>query len=168
MHAASVSVNSYGLCSCCLVGLVFLVSSIPSDSYTLPASSSMRFPEFWGEGFDGDLPFRTERSKVSHSLCNVCLWGREVSIFVPSATTGSVSDRGWIRCCFCGYSRILWNVILSLHFFFKTSIIFYSRSLLFSLRFLVTQEVSGMGFISDSGPYVKSVICLVTPTPPLP
>ena len=52
----------------CLEGLVFLVSSIPSGSYTLTASSSTEFPEPSGGGFDLDIPFRTEYSKVSHSL----------------------------------------------------------------------------------------------------
>lgn len=41
-----------------LEGLVFLVFSIPSGSNTLSASFSSRFPEPWGEGFDGDGPFR--------------------------------------------------------------------------------------------------------------
>jgi len=39
--------------------------------YTLSASSSLS-PE--GERLDGDDPFRTECSKVSHSLCIVQLW----------------------------------------------------------------------------------------------
>ena len=32
-----------------------------------------------GEGFNGDIPFMTECSKVSHSLCNASMW---VSAFV--------------------------------------------------------------------------------------
>jgi hypothetical protein len=35
-----------------LKGLVFLVSSIPSDSSTLSASSPVYFPELCEEGFD--------------------------------------------------------------------------------------------------------------------
>lgn len=46
-------------------GLVYLVSFSVSDFYTLPPSS-IGFPEAWGEGFDGDTPFRVECSKVSH------------------------------------------------------------------------------------------------------
>jgi len=46
----------------------FLVSSVPMGSYSLLASYSMEFSEPQGEGFDGDLPFRTKCSKVSHSL----------------------------------------------------------------------------------------------------
>lgn len=35
---------------------VFLVSSTPSGSYTLSSSPSVRFLEFWEEGFDGEIP----------------------------------------------------------------------------------------------------------------
>jgi hypothetical protein len=39
------------------------------------------FPDPWGEGSDGDIPFRVECSKVSNSLHILRLW---VSVF-PSA-----------------------------------------------------------------------------------
>lgn len=42
----------------CLKGLVSLVSSIPSGTKALSASSSEEFPEPWGEGFDRDIPFK--------------------------------------------------------------------------------------------------------------
>ena len=51
----------------------FLGIPILSDSCALSAPSSSEFPEHWGEGFDGDIPFRTECFKVSHTLYNVCL-----------------------------------------------------------------------------------------------
>jgi hypothetical protein len=53
--------------------LVFLVFFIPSGSDTLSAASSAWFPEPQEKGFDGDIPFRVECSKVSHSLHNICL-----------------------------------------------------------------------------------------------
>jgi hypothetical protein len=43
-----------------LEGLVFLMSSIPSGSYTLSATSSAVLPELRGEEFDGDISFRVE------------------------------------------------------------------------------------------------------------
>ena len=48
--------------------VVALVSFIPSGSASLTASSVAGFPETCWEGFDGDIPFRTEFSKVSCSL----------------------------------------------------------------------------------------------------
>ena len=65
MLAAPVSVSSYELCSVDLEGLVLLVSSICSGSYTLSASSS----EHQGKGFDGGIPLRVESSKVYLSVC---------------------------------------------------------------------------------------------------
>ena len=46
---------------------VFLMSFIPSGSYTLSASSATGRPEPCGGGFDGNLPVRAESSKVSYS-----------------------------------------------------------------------------------------------------
>ena len=66
-HAASVSTSSYKLCPIDLEGLVFLVSSIPLGFYALSTSSSAGFYERLGKGFDGEVPFRTECFKVSHS-----------------------------------------------------------------------------------------------------
>lgn len=63
----------------CLDSLESLESSILSGLYFLSSSSSIGFPEPWGERFDGDSPFRDQCSKVSHALHNVCLW---VSVFV--------------------------------------------------------------------------------------
>lgn len=54
------------VCTCvssallCLGGLVPLASSIPTGSYTLSASSSTGFPEPLGEGFKGDILFKTD------------------------------------------------------------------------------------------------------------
>lgn len=52
-------------------GLVFLVSSFSSGSYTLCASSSVGLSEFGRERFDEDIPFGSVCFKVSHSLLNV-------------------------------------------------------------------------------------------------
>lgn len=43
-----------------LEGLVFLMSSISSGSYTLSVTSSAALPELCGEEFDGDIPFSAE------------------------------------------------------------------------------------------------------------
>ena len=51
--------------------LDFFVSSIPSGPYTLTASSYIGFSESRGEGFDKDITFKAECSKVSHSLNNI-------------------------------------------------------------------------------------------------
>jgi hypothetical protein len=73
--------SCHGLCGficatipLCLERLVSLVSSSPSDSSTLSASSSAGLSEPSGEGFDGDIPCRTECSRVSHSLYIVQLY----------------------------------------------------------------------------------------------
>jgi hypothetical protein len=50
-----------------LEDLAFLVSSIASGPYTFSVSSFTGFPEPLWEGIDGDIPFRVECSKVSHS-----------------------------------------------------------------------------------------------------
>jgi hypothetical protein len=59
VHIATVSVSVL-LCLC----LASLMSSIPTGSYNLSAHSSTDFPELWREGFYGDIPFRTECSKL--------------------------------------------------------------------------------------------------------
>ena len=47
---------------------ISLESSITCGSYSPSASSFTLTPEPWGQGLLGDIPFRTECSKVSHSL----------------------------------------------------------------------------------------------------
>lgn len=53
------------------------MSPLPSDSYNLSASVSfsIEHPELWGEGFDEDITFMTECSKISYSLHIIQLWG---------------------------------------------------------------------------------------------
>jgi hypothetical protein len=68
-----VSVSSCVHQSCWFRWPPFLMSSISSGSYTLPASSSAGFPEPREEGFDSDIPFKA-------GYLNVWLW---VSVFVP-------------------------------------------------------------------------------------
>lgn len=53
-----------------LEDLVFLVSSISFDAYTLSAYSSTGLPELSWEGLGDNIPFRAESSRVSRSLCN--------------------------------------------------------------------------------------------------
>ena len=69
---------------------VSLVSSIPSGSYTDPASSTgLSEPE--SGGLNGDIPFGAECSKVSHFLqyyLAICLY------LFPSAAGGNFSDDG--------------------------------------------------------------------------
>lgn len=60
--------------------LVFWVSSGP---YLLSASFFLLFPKIWKEGFDGDLPFRDECSKVSHFEHSVWLWS--LCLFISTA-----------------------------------------------------------------------------------
>jgi hypothetical protein len=72
VHAVSVSVSSHELWSC------WVSAPCPPGSPILFSSSSMVFPELWGERFDGDIPFRDQCPKVSHSLHNVWLC---VSVF---------------------------------------------------------------------------------------
>lgn len=72
VHAAKLSVrqishNNNNNNSADLEGLV------SSDSYSLAVSSSKGFSEPWGEGCDGDIPFKDECSKVS--LCIKCSSG---------------------------------------------------------------------------------------------
>jgi hypothetical protein len=56
------------------------VSSNPAGSYNILVSSSPRFPEFWGERFDEDIPCRKECYKDSHSENIVTLL---ISVFIP-------------------------------------------------------------------------------------
>lgn len=56
-----------------LDALTFLVPSIPSNSYSLSISSSTESPEPCREGFDGEILFRAEYTKVSDSSRNIWL-----------------------------------------------------------------------------------------------
>lgn len=71
----------------CLGGLISLVSSI-SPALSLPVSSSSGLPEPLGEGFDEEIPFRSECVKVSHAL-HVWLW---VSVLVLNYCRCEFSD----------------------------------------------------------------------------
>lgn len=66
-----------------------LVSSIPTGlirASLFPLVHSSLNPE--GEAFDGDMPFRTESSEVSHALPYSC---ESLSLF-PTIAGGSFSD----------------------------------------------------------------------------
>ena len=90
----------------------FLVSSIPSGSYNLSTSSSPGFPELWWEGFDGDIPFRTECSKVSHCLPNVWL---SVSLIVPICCTRKLLWWWMNKALIYEYSRMSLGVFSFIH-----------------------------------------------------
>lgn len=60
----TVSVSSY----VCLECLVSLIRSITSGSYNHSVSSFIDFSKSCEKGIDGDIPFRTEYSKVSCCL----------------------------------------------------------------------------------------------------
>lgn len=64
------------MCLCLLVygKPCFLGVLIPAGSFNLFASSSAEFPGPWGEGYEGDISFKAEYSKVSYSLHIVNLW----------------------------------------------------------------------------------------------
>lgn len=72
-----------------LESLIFLVFSIPTGFYSQSDFSSAEFPDPWEEGFDRNIPFRTECSKVSHPL-HKCL---AVGLYLyPFPAGGSFSD----------------------------------------------------------------------------
>lgn len=80
----------------CLEGLVFSVSSILIGSFHLSIFSPTKFPKPWGDGLEGDIPFRTDGSKVSHSLSAVQL---RASLFVS---------------IYCRKKRLSWWLLLHL------------------------------------------------------
>lgn len=76
----------------------------------LSTPSSTEFPELWGEGFDEDMPFGTECSKVSHILPTVQMW---VSVLVPSYCRRKLSSVG-SQILIYGYSRMPLGVVTEL------------------------------------------------------
>ena len=72
----------------CLLGVLH-----PTGSYTISTSSSSGFFELSGERFVGDIPFRTECSKVSHSPRIVQL---QVSVFVMMPCRRKLVDTTWL------------------------------------------------------------------------
>lgn len=73
VYAVAVSVSSYEFCCVDLEDLVFSVSPIFSDSSIPSTFRSPWFHDPFREGFDRDVPFRVDCSKVPYSLHNVCL-----------------------------------------------------------------------------------------------
>lgn len=57
----------------CLKDRISLVFFIPYESYSIFSPSSTGLPKWWEEGFDGDIPFSFECSKVTHILRSVQL-----------------------------------------------------------------------------------------------
>ena len=104
----------------------FLVLSIPTGSYNHFVSSSADFNESWGTGFDGDISFITEFSKVLHSLNIAHLW---VSVFV--SIYRRVNLFWWLlsKTLICEYNIMSLGVILLLCFFSRTVPFGFSLSL---------------------------------------
>lgn len=90
---------------------------LPTSSYSLFASSSIPFPDPWGEEFDGDISFRAEYSKVSHSLHYVWLW---VAVFVPICCRRKIACWWLSKAPMYVFSRIPLGVISLLCFFSRT------------------------------------------------
>lgn len=87
-----------------LEGLVCLVSSILSGLYSFHLLFH-RVPWAWGEGFDRDIQFRTESSKLPHPLHIIWMW---VSALFSSAA-GSFSDDDWAGQWSMSISQCHWN-----------------------------------------------------------
>lgn len=67
-------VSSYTSVILCIEGLMALVSSVSIGCYNL-STSSTEYPEPWEKGFDEDILFSSECSKVSQTKdLNVKLW----------------------------------------------------------------------------------------------
>ena len=66
-----------------LGGLVLLMFSIPSDSFTLSSSLTVGSHDLWGKGIDEDIPFRL-------SLYAIFVCG-SLDLF-SKAAKGNVSD----------------------------------------------------------------------------
>ena len=144
--------------------LYFPECFIPSDSYTLFASSS-GFPKIWGEQFNVGIPFRAVHFKVCLSV--FCLSVSLLFLFakssygslylVPSAIGQSLFDESWLR--HHSFSVTAYHKELFYCYFLFVSLFWDHQCLVFilgptltNLWFLGTQAVPGRGFISWSGP----------------
>lgn len=93
----------------CLEGLVSLVFSILVASHNLSTASSSDFPEPWGEGFGGAIPFRTQCSRVSVRCSAVGLYllhllQEEASLVMYEHT---ITSLGVIFFLLCFFSRTI-------------------------------------------------------------
>lgn len=80
---------------------VSLEISIPSGSYNISVSSSTQTPDSRRKGFDEDISFSMEFSKVSHNFLVGPLW---VSVLV---VRGRFSDDSYIRYLSMGITECL-------------------------------------------------------------
>lgn len=71
-----------------LEDLVSLLSSSLPGSHSLSAFSSTGSPERWGEGFDGDIPFRAECCHFSYSVRVIHLLQEEAFLMVAEQGIG--------------------------------------------------------------------------------
>ena len=60
----------------------------------LSVSSPAEPPEPWGEGFDKDIPFRTDYPKISYSLHTIPLW---TSVWIIIYCSVNLLDDDWLR-----------------------------------------------------------------------
>lgn len=122
LNAATVSVNSYvhvvsrRPCSFAVIHPCWLLQFFYLLFYTVPWT--------YGEGFNGDIPFRTECFKTSRSLYIVQLW---LKVFVPIYCRRRLLSWWLSKSVIYEYSRMSLGVILLLHSF--SSIWFYTGSM---------------------------------------
>lgn len=103
VRASTVSVSSCVYQSYCVWTRVFPWGHSP------PLALTIFFPPLLQAGFDGDVLFKTECSKVTRFLHIVALW---VSVLVPTYCKRKFLG-GWLsETLIYGYSRILVRIIL--------------------------------------------------------
>lgn len=138
--------------------MFFLVSSIPSSSYTLSVFSAVECLSSDREGFDGAIPFRAGCFRVSYSQCSIWMW---TSMHVAICDRRKLLWWWWTKALIDKHSRVSLAVINITTFFLVLDeyyLVLSWVSVVFSLRFLVTQAPLGMGSISWSGPKSNQIL----------
>lgn len=133
--------------------LVFLMTSIPSDSNSLSTSSSTVFYELRGEGFDETFHLsiclsanRVDVWSICLSLCDVWLW---VPVFVSICNRRKLLLWRTHKAQIYKYNRIPLGHFFTAFFFSFTSCLWFHCHIsgLYSLWFLVAKAMLGMGSI---------------------
>ena len=131
-----------------LEGLVFLVSSHPTGFCSLSSFSSKGLPECLGKESDGNIPFKAECSKSSHSLLNVWLW--VLDVFAPLCYRRKLFWWCLSHGLIYEYSRKSLRVIsTAFHFVLSRTVVLVLPQFpgLSSLRFSVTLAVLSHGVV---------------------